>query len=129
MKACLGMIMYITNICNKVNSTCAFLQKNLGKCTSTIKSHMYMSDQQFSGYVPLLFGHPMLKQTCQDLKWLSVTFPILSSMTSQAMLYYSYSVSSMLTKLNWQSFEQRRTNAIIIMFYKITKLTLSNHPM
>ena len=61
MKACLGMIMYITNICNKVNSTCAFLQKNLGKCTSTIKSHMNMSDQQFSGYVPLLFGHPMLK--------------------------------------------------------------------
>ena len=34
--------------------------------------------------------------------------------------FSSYSsVSSMLTKLNWQSLEQRRTKAIIIMFYKI----------
>jgi len=28
------------------------------------------------------------------------------------------SVTSMLTQLNWQSPEERRTNAIIIMFYK-----------
>ena len=40
--------------------------------------------------------------------------------------FSSYSsVSSMLTKLKWQSLEQRRTNAIIIMFYKITKDLIS----
>ena len=29
------------------------------------------------------------------------------------------SVTSMLTQLNWQSLEERRTNVIIIMFYKV----------
>ena len=35
------------------------------------------------------------------------------------------SVTSMLTQLNWQSLEERRTNAIIIMFYKVINNLIS----
>ena len=35
------------------------------------------------------------------------------------------SVSSMLSKLNWQPLEERRTNAIIIMFYKVINNLIS----
>ena len=57
---------HITNICNKANSTRAFLQRNLRKCTSTIKSLAYNTCVRLIVEYASVAWSPHVKQIYQE---------------------------------------------------------------
>ena len=103
------------------NSTHAFLQRNLRKCSSTIKSLAYNTYvRPIVEYASVVWS----PYTKADISRIEMVQRKATRFAFNDFSSYS-SVSSMLTKLNWQSLEQRRTKAIIIMFYKIINNLIS----
>ena len=92
-------------VSRKANGVLAFLQKNLKKCSSSIKSLAYFT-----------YVRPILEYA--SIVWAPHTncqIVTLEKIQCRAAGF----VTDMLTLLNWASLEQRRNQAKCIMFYKI----------
>ena len=116
-KSYLGKITSLTF----ANSTCAFLQRNLRKCSLTIKSLAY------SAYVRPIVEHASVvwsPHVKADISRIEMVQRKAAHFVFNDFSSYS-SVSFVLTGQNWQSLELRRTKAIIIMFYKIINNLIS----
>ena len=110
---------HIVAICNKADSTRAFLQRNLRQCSPTIKSLAYPT-----------YVRPILEDASTvwspyvrtDIAKLEMVQRKAARFVFNKFSAYS-SVTSLLSQLNWQSLEVRRTNAIISSSPCFTKLT------
>ena len=112
---------HIINICNKAYATRAFLQRNLRQCSPTIKALAYKTYvRPIVEYASVVWS-PHVKG---DISMLEMVQRRAARFVFNNFSTYS-SVSSMLSKLNWQSLEVRRSNAIIIMFYKVINNLIS----
>ena len=88
---------HIINICNKANSTLAFLQRNLRKCSSTIKSLAYSAYvRPIVEYASVVWS-PYVKA---DISRIEMVRRKAARFVFNDFSSYS-SVSSMLTELNW----------------------------
>ena len=106
---------HVVAICNKANSTRAFLQRNLRQCSPTIKSLAYLTYvQPILEYASTVWS-PYVRT---DIARLEMVQRKAARFVFNKFSAYS-SVTSTLSQLNWQSLEVRRTNAIITMFYKV----------
>ena len=106
---------HIGTISRKANAVHGFLQRNLRKCSTSIKSLAYFT-----------YVRPILEYA--SVVWAPHTkchITMLEKIQRRAARFvcnnYSRynSVTDMLNMLNWQSLEQRRNQAKSIMFYKI----------
>jgi len=112
---------HIINICNKANSARAFLQRNLRNCSPSVKSLAYNT------YVKPIVEYASVvwsPYTKADITRIEMVQRRAARFVYNDFSSYS-SVTSMLNKLNWESLEQRRTKAIITMFYKIINNLIS----
>ena len=106
---------HVVAICNKANSTHTFLQRNLRQCSPTIKSLAYLTYvRPILEYASTVWS-PYVRT---DIARLEMVQRKAVRFVFNKFSAYS-SVTSMLSQLNWQSLEVRRTNAIITMFYKV----------
>ena len=100
---------HIINICNKANSTHAFLQRNLRKYSTNIKSRAENKYVRLIVEYASVVWSPYIKADIYyELKWFNVGLPILFLMTFLATLVLH--VYSMLTKLNWESLYRTEKN-------------------
>lgn len=112
---------HIVAISNKANSMRAFLQRNLRQCSPSTKSLAYLTYvRPIVEYASTVWS-PYVKS---DIERLEMVQRKAARFVYNNFSTYS-SVSSMLSQLNWQSLEERRTNAIVTMFYKIINNLIS----
>ena len=106
---------HIDNITSKANSVRALLQRNLRQCSHQVKSLAYFTYvRPILEYASVVWS-PHTKANKDKLE--------MSQRKAARFVFNNYSryssVTSMLHQLNWDSLEQRRNKATIIMFYKI----------
>ena len=106
---------HIQMITNKANSVKAFLQRNIGSCSETVKETCYKS-----------MVRPILEYSSPV--WSPFTMKnitMIESVQRRAVRFVTNnydrtsSVTAMLLRLDWPSLEQRRKIAKAIMLYKI----------
>ena len=106
---------HIGAVSRKANGVLAFLQRNLKKCSSSIKSLAYYT------YVRPILEYASIvwapHTNCQIVTLEKIHHRAARFVCNNYSKYDS--VTDMLTLLNWASLEQRRNQAKCIMFYKI----------
>ena len=108
--------MHIGAVSRKANGVLAFLQRNLKKCSSSIKSLAYFT------YVRPILEYALIvwapHTNCQIVSLEKIQCRAAARFVCNNYSKYD-SVTDMLTLLNWASLEQRRNQSRCIMFYKI----------
>jgi len=106
---------HITNVTNRATRMLNFVKRNLGKCTSQVKSKAYTS-----------LVRPILEYATQvwDPHQKSLTHKIeMIQRRAARWVYsdydYSSSVSTMLNELNWPTLEDRRKDARLSLLHRI----------
>ena len=106
---------HIGAVSRKANRVLAFLQRNLNKCSSSIKSLAYFT------YVRPILEYASIMwaphTNCQIVTLEKIQCRAANFVCNNYSKYDS--VTDMLTLLNWESLEQRRNQAKYYMFYKI----------
>ena len=106
---------HIGAVSHKANGVLTFLQRNLKKCSSSIKSLAY-----FTYIRPILEYASIVWAPHTNCQIVSLEKIQCRAARFVCNNYSKYdSVTGMLTLLNWASLEQRRNQARCIMFYKI----------
>ena len=107
---------HINNICNKANSTLGFLRRNLNISSTSVKEQAYKS-----------LVRPSLEYACSVWDpYFTEDINKIEKVQRRAARYVTNrhrntsSVSDMLDHLKWRDLAHRRTEARLVMFYKIS---------
>ena len=107
---------HVNNICNKANRTLGFLKRNLNISSSSIKEQAYKSLVRPSLEYACCVWDPYLTEDILNLE--KVQRRAARYVTNR--YRNTSSVGDMLSSLDWRSLADRRTDARLIMLYKIS---------
>ena len=105
----------IDNITKKANATCAFLRRNINSCSRQVKAQCYTTLVRSNLEYAATVWDPYTKFNINKLKKCQRRAARFVNGDSSR----ESSVTSMLKELKWPTLLQRRTNAKMVMMYRI----------
>ena len=108
---------HINNITSKANKTLGFLRRNTNISTTKVKEHAYKSLVRPSLEYACSVWDPYTKE---DITQLEQVQHRAARYFNTNRYHNTSSVSNMIEHLNWRILADRRTDARLVMLYKIT---------
>jgi len=106
---------HIANIVSKAHSVCGFLQRNLRQYSSSVKAKAYFASVRPTVEYTSVIWSPYT--TCDITALEAVQCKAARFVCNDFLSYLS--MTAMMNNLKWNSLEERRKQARLIMFYKI----------
>ena len=106
---------HIDNVCKKANNTTAFLRRNLSSCPATIKDQCYKTFVRPQVEYAATVWDPHAQNNIQKIE--AVQRRAARFVTNN--YNTTSSVTAMMEQLQWESLQQRRMRAKVVMTYRI----------